>query len=259
MKQDVRPHEGAAAVFEKVTKVYPRGWTSRRITALDQVSFSVPWGEVFGLVGPNRSGKTTLVKVLLSICRPTKGRVMRLGSPLSDRSTLARIGYVHENPSFPRYLTARQLLEGYGRLSGISGRHLRTRSAELLDRVGLADRSREPIARFSKGMLQRLALAQALVNDPKLLVLDEPSEGMDLPARKLLADVICQQREAGHSVILVSHALGEVGRLCDRVAVLREGRVAYVGRVDELAHDEIALEQSNFESALEPLYEGALA
>lgn len=259
MKQDVRPTEGAAAVFDKVTKVYPVGWTSRRITALDQVSFTVAWGEVFGLIGPNRSGKTTLVKVLLSICRPTKGRVMRLGNPLSDRSTLARVGYVHENPSFPRYLTARQLLEGYGRLSGVSRRVVRARSEELLERVGLADRSRESIARFSKGMLQRLALAQALINEPKLLVLDEPSEGMDLAARKLLADVICDERKAGHSVILVSHALGEVSRLCDRVAVLREGRVAYVDRVDKLATGQVEPEISSFESAVEPLYEGALA
>ena len=255
---DVRCCGRAAAVFEKVTKVYPLGWASRRIIALDEVSFSVPWGKVFGLVGPNRSGKTTLVKILLSICRPTSGRVMRLGGPLSDRGTLARIGYVHENPSFPRYLTARQLVEGYGRLSGVSGRQLRTRSNELLERLELADRSREPIARFSKGMLQRLALAQALINDPQLLVLDETSEGMDLSARRLLDDVICSCRQAGHSVILVSHALADVKRLCDQVAVLRAGRLAFVGPIDELAQDAATLQPRSLESALEPLYEGAV-
>lgn len=256
---DVRSKPQPAAVFEKVTKIYRVGWGSRRITALDQVSLSIPAGEVFGLVGPNRSGKTTLVKVLLSICRPTDGRVMRLGAPLSDRSTLARVGYVHENPSFPRYLTARQLVEGYGRLSGIDRRQSRRRCAELLERVGLADRTRESIAGFSKGMLQRLALAQALVNDPELLVLDEPSEGMDMPARRLLAEVICQRRESGHSVILVSHALAEVARLCDRVAVLRAGRLVYTGRVEDLAPDSVGLENAGIESALEPLYEGAMA
>jgi ABC-2 type transport system ATP-binding protein len=256
---DVRSRPQPAAVFEKVTKVYRVGWGSRRITALDQVSLSIPAGEVFGLIGPNRSGKTTLVKVLLSICRPTDGRVMRMGGPLSDRGTLARIGYVHENPSFPRYLTARQLVEGYGRLSGIGARLARTRSEELLERVGLSDRTLEAIAGFSKGMLQRLALAQALVNDPELLVLDEPSEGMDMPARRLLADVICQRRESGHSVILVSHALAEVARLCDRVAVLRAGRVVYSGRVEDLTSDSIGPESAGFESALEPLYEGVLA
>ncbi len=256
---DVRTSPHAAAAFEKVTKVYRLPWTSRRIIALEQVSFSVPWGEVFGLVGPNRSGKTTLVKILLSICRPNSGHVMRLGGPLSDRATLADVGYVHENPSFPRYLTARQLLNGYGRLSGVPASRLRTRSDELLERFGLIDRSREAIASFSKGMLQRLALAQALVNEPKLLVLDEPCEGMDLPARRMLDEVICHQRSLGHSVILVSHSLADIGRLCDRVAVLRAGRLVLTGRVDELAHDAVLQEPQSLESALEPLYEGALA
>jgi ABC-2 type transport system ATP-binding protein len=259
MNMDVPSGARAAAWFEKVSKVYANSWRSRRVTALDGVSFGVGYGEVFGLVGPNRSGKTTLVKVLLSICRPTDGRVMRLGAPLSDRTTLADVGYVHENPAFPRYLSARQLLAGYGRLSGVTRQTLREQVEQLLEQVGLADRSREPIARFSKGMLQRLALAQALINDPKLLVLDEPSEGMDLPARRLLDEVIRERRAAGHSVILVSHALADVGRLCDRVAVLNAGRLAFLGRVDELnptSGDDAQCE--NIESALEPLYEGAL-
>jgi ABC-2 type transport system ATP-binding protein len=248
----------AAALFENVGKVYPVGWTRRRIVALDQVSFRVGCREVIGLVGPNRSGKTTLVKILLSICRPTTGRVVRLGGPISDRATLGQIGYVHENPSFPSYLTATQLVEGYGRLSGLAGVELRRRAATLVERVGLADRSREAIAGFSKGMLQRLALAQALVNDPKLLVLDEPSEGMDMIARRLLDEVIRERRRLGHSVILVSHSLADISRLCDRVVVLRDGRLAFDGSVGELADDKPD-EDSRLESALEPLYEGALA
>ncbi len=111
----------AAAVFKKVSKIYHVGLCSRRVVALDEVSLIVGWGEVFGLIGPNRAGKTTLVKALLSICRPTEGRIMRLEFPLSQRGTLSRVGYVHENPAFPQYLTARQLVEGYGRLSGVSG------------------------------------------------------------------------------------------------------------------------------------------
>jgi len=257
---DVRLSAHAAAVFEKVSKVYRSPWGGSAIVALDEVSLTVPWGQVFGLIGPNRAGKTTLVKILLSICRPTSGRIMRLESPLSDRSTLARVGYVHENPSFPRYLSAQTLLEGYGRMSGVQGKTLRTRVRNLLDQVGLADRSRESIGRFSKGMLQRLALAQALVCDPELLVLDEPSEGMDLPARRLLCDVIEQRRERGQSVILVSHALSDVGRLCDSVCVLRSGRVAYTGSVAELAGTLTeAPRTSNFEDAVEPLYAGASA
>jgi ABC-2 type transport system ATP-binding protein len=254
---DVRLNAHAAAVFQKVSKIYRVGWTQRRLVALDEVSLTVGWGEVLGLIGPNRAGKTTLVKILLSICRPSSGRIMRLESGLSDRSTLARVGYVHENPAFPQYLNARQLVEGYGRLSGVPRGLARRRGGELLEQVGLADRSRERISNFSKGMLQRLALAQALTNDPKLLVLDEPAEGMDLPARRLLDDVIRQRRELGNSVILVSHSLADVKRLCDRVAVLRSGRVAYDGRVADLADDVHFDETGPLESAVEAIYAGA--
>jgi ABC-2 type transport system ATP-binding protein len=256
---DVRLNSRAAAVFHKVSKIYRVGWRSRPLVALDEVNLAVGWGEVFGLIGPNRAGKTTLVKILLSICRATEGRVMRLEHSLSERGTLARVGYVHENPAFPRYLHARQLVEGYGRMSGVEGDVLRRRAGELLERVGLADRTHEKIENFSKGMLQRLALAQALVNDPRLLVLDEPAEGMDLPARRLLDEVICERRQQGHSVILVSHALSDVQRLCDRVAVLRGGRVAYTGTVSGLAgQDEHQHEDHTpLESAVEALYAGA--
>ncbi|HEX3725740.1 MAG TPA: ABC transporter ATP-binding protein [Pirellulales bacterium] len=256
---DVRLSDNAAAVFQKVCKVYQGSWRSRGVVALADVTLSVRWGEVLGLIGPNRAGKTTLVKTLLSICHPTSGRIMRLGAPLSDRSTLSSIGYVHENPSFPRYLTASQVLSGYGHLAGVRGLVLARRSADLLERVGLADRSRETIARFSKGMLQRLALAQALINDPKLLVLDEPSEGMDLTARRLLDETICERRAAGHSVVLVSHALENVGRLCDRVAILRSGRLVFLGNVEELAPRNLASGTASLEDAVEPLYEEALA
>ncbi len=256
---DVRLDARAAAVFERVSKVYQGGWLARRVVALDDVSLTVPWGEVFGLIGPNRAGKTTLVKILLSICRPTGGRIMRLECPWSDRGTLAQVGYVHENPSFPRYLTAWQVVEGYGRLSGVTPKLLRKRAGELLARVGLADRSREKIARYSKGMLQRLALAQALVNDPRLLVLDEPSEGMDLAARRLLDEIIRERRVGGNSVILVSHALTDVQRSCDRVAVLRDGRVAFAGRVADLAGDTDLSAPQALECAVGSLYEEALA
>ena len=271
-----------AVRFENVVKRYPGGLFRRGVVALDGVSFSIAAGEVFGMVGPNRAGKTTLVKILLSICRPTSGRIMRLGRHCKDRGTLARVGYVHESQAFPAILTAQSLLEFYGALAWQSKRAVRDRAAVLLDRFGLADRSREPIARFSKGMLQRLSLVQALVNDPELLVLDEPSEGMDLSARRVLDEVICERRKQGRTAILVSHHLGDVQRLCDRVAVLRSGRVAFLGTVDELTataerpaaakdFDSSDLGSSGrpieassqldsarlFEEALEPLYAGA--
>jgi ABC-2 type transport system ATP-binding protein len=262
-----------AVRFEQVTKVYPAGLFGRRgVRALDGVSLAIDAGEVFGLVGPNRAGKTTLVKILLSICRPTSGRILRLGLHWKDRRTLARVGYVHESQAFPRYLTARALLEFYGALSFQPKVVVRRRAGELLERFGLADRSREPIARFSKGMLQRLAICQSLVNDPELLVLDEPSEGMDLAARRVLDEVIIERKQQGRTAILVSHHLNDVQRLCDRVAVIRSGRVAFAGRMAELigAHGSPAdpavigdwpVEQPShdrsLEEALEPLYAGA--
>jgi ABC-2 type transport system ATP-binding protein len=255
--------DATAARFENVTKVFAGGLFGRRgAVALDNVSLSISTGEVFGLVGPNRAGKTTLVKILLSICRPTSGQIQRLGRDWSDRSTLARVGYVHESQAFPPYLTAQRLLEYYGALSRQPLPTVRRRGKELLARFGLADRSHEPIGRFSKGMLQRLALAQALINDPELLVLDEPSEGMDLAARRLLHDVIRQRKKLGHTAILISHAMSDIERLCDRVAVLRGGSVAFVGPVSQLKNEfgvdrSDADADSRFEEALEPFYAGA--
>jgi ABC-2 type transport system ATP-binding protein len=226
------------AEFDAVGKVYSGGapWKPR-LRAVDGVSFAVEAGEVFGLVGPNRAGKTTLVKILLSLCRPSAGRAKRLGRPVTDRRTLGRIGYMHESHAFPRYLNAAALLEFYGALTLLPQPVVRRRVPELLETVGLADRSREPIARFSKGMVQRLGLAQALVNDPELLVLDEPTEGLDMAGRALLRQVVADLRGRGRTVLLVSHALEEVEHLCDRIAVLVNGRLVQVGRVDDLTRD----------------------
>jgi ABC-2 type transport system ATP-binding protein len=212
------------------------------------VSLRVGPGEVLGLLGPNRAGKTTLVKVLLSLCRPDAGTVTRFGRPLADRSTLGRVGYVHENHAFPRYLNAAALLEYYGALSLLPMELVQARVPQLLKRFGLADRSREPIARFSKGMLQRLGMAQALVNEPDLLVLDEPTEGLDLEGRHLLRDVVAEVRARGGSVLLVSHVLPEVEALCDRVAVLVRGRLAHAGPLAEVTCGR------PLEKALEELY-----
>ncbi len=240
-----------AVEFDRVCKDYRQGLRGRTIRALDKVSFCVPTGEVVGIVGPNRAGKTTLVKILLSICHPTSGCIQRLGRPVADRSTLARVGYVHESQAFPHYLTATALLEYYGALTLMPRKVARWRAAELLDQMGLADRSREPIGRFSKGMLQRLALAQALLNEPDLLVLDEPSEGMDLHARRLLFDAIADTRAEDRTVILVSHALADIQRVCDRVAVVREGRLVAYDEVQEFIDPQSS---DSLEDAIEPLY-----
>lgn len=236
---EVRKSTGiAAASFVAVSKTYRHPLFRRcGVEALRDVSLRVEAGEVFGLLGPNRAGKTTLVKTLLSLCPPTSGEVFRLGQPSSDRATLAQVGYVHENHAFPRYLGAAALLEYYGALTLMASDLVRQRVPQLLERVGLADRSREPIARFSKGMLQRLGVAQALLNEPRLLVLDEPTEGLDLSGRRLLRDVVREVRQRGGSVILVTHILSEVEHLCDRVGVLSGGRLVHVGPLAELTQD----------------------
>ena len=249
------------AEFQAVWKVYRRGlWPRRAVQALRGVSLSIPAGSLYALLGPNRAGKTTLVKLLLSIARPTRGQIRRLGRPIDDRATLAQVGYVHDSQAFPNYLTARTLLEFYGAMGGESRRQLRETIPELLLEVGLADRADEPIAGFSKGMLQRLSLAQALVHDPELLVLDEPAEGMDLLARQMLHDLLRRRQQRGRTAILVSHSLGDVERLCDHAAVLRHGEIAFAGRLDELLRRGDAQDAAvDLEEALQPLYASAPA
>lgn len=245
----------SVAEFAEVVKTYtPPLRLGRKVEALRGVSFTIQPGEVFALLGPNRAGKTTLLKILLGLCRPSGGRVSRLGGPLSQRSTLSRVGYMHENQAFPSYLTADGLLAYYGELSGLAPAVVRGRVAPLLEQVGLADRAGEPISRFSKGMVQRLALAQALMPEPDLLVLDEPVEGLDLSARRLLHEVIAEQRRQGKTVLVVSHSLGEVAQVCDRVAVLVQGRVAYLGTLASLMRDPETGRERPLEAALEPLY-----
>jgi ABC-2 type transport system ATP-binding protein len=244
----------AAVEFRHVSKVYKQFWRGA-ITAVNDVSLRIEPGEVFALVGPNRAGKTTLAKMLLSLCRPTGGDVVRLGRPVGDRRTLAEVGYVHENHAFPRYLGAAELLAYYGALSLVPYEVLRQRVGPLLERVGLADRSREPIARFSKGMVQRLGIAQALINEPRLLVLDEPAEGLDVEGRQLLRGVMVEVRQRGGSVLLISHVLHEVEQVCDRLGVLVGGRLIHVGTLESLTKP-VGKPARSLESALQALYAG---
>lgn len=224
-----------AVEFQNVSKEYWLGLLRRRrVQAVSNISFQIRRGEVLGLLGPNRAGKTTLIKLLLSLCRPTSGQIQRLGEPVSRRHTLGQVGYVHENHAFPRYLTATGLLEYYGALTLVPHEKIQARVPALLEQVGLADRKGDILATFSKGMIQRIGLAQALINEPQLLVLDEPNEGLDLLGRQMVAQAIRQLRSRGGSVVLVSHVLGEVEQLCDRVAVLYDGKLAYLGTIPEL-------------------------
>ena len=195
-----------AAQFQDVTKTYRTPWRAgRSVQALRGVSFQIEPGEVFALLGPNRAGKTTLLKVFLGLCHPSSGRVFRLGRPLSERQPLAHIGYMHENQAFPRYLTAAALLQFYGDLGWVPAAVLKTRIPALLNRVGLADRAREPIGCFSKGMVQRLALARRCWPNPICLCWMSRSKDWTCPAAS------CSRGHrraapAGKTVLVVSHA-----------------------------------------------------
>jgi len=236
-----------AAVFDDVHKTYkPNPLSSRsHVAAVRGISLTIPTGSIFGLLGPNRAGKTTLIKLLLSLARPTKGTIQRLGESIANRQTLGRVGYMHENHAFPRYLSASEVLAFYGGLSGLNSEILPRLVDESLTRVGLADRRAEPISRFSKGMVQRLGLAQALINDPDLLILDEPTEGLDLYGRKLLRELVRERQAKGKTVLLVSHVLPEVEELCDRAAAIVAGQVAWQGPLSELRQSG-TLEESLF-------------
>lgn len=246
----------AVAQFDDVTKVYRAFPWRRSVVALDRVSLKIPAGQVCGLAGPNRAGKSTLVKLLLSLCRPTTGRVRRLGYPADARHTLGQVGYMHESPCFPRYYSAAELLMCYGELGGTPRSVTQGRSRELLEQVGLADRRREPIAAFSKGMLQRLALAQALINEPRLLVLDEPSEGLDLLARRFIGEALQAHRRRGGSAIVVSHSAADLERWCDELIVLRAGRVACRRPVAPATSHCPSPDGADLESELEAIYAG---
>lgn len=244
-----------AAIFDGVEKHYQTSFFSRQgLPAVRGVSLTIPSGSIFGLLGPNRAGKTTLVKLLLSLTKPSAGTVSRLGEPIQSRQTLGRVGYMHENHAFPRYLSASEVLYFYGGMAGLSIPTLEERIPKLLERVGLADRAQEPISRFSKGMVQRLGLAQAILNEPDLLILDEPTEGMDLFGRQLLRDVIRELHEAKKTVLLVTHVLSEVEELCDELAIIVSGKIIYRGQLQQLLNQHGGAARS-LEAALRAMYQ----
>lgn len=221
----------------ELRKTYRSGFASRRrVEALRGVSLEVHPGEVFGLLGPNGAGKTTLIKVLLGIVRSSGGSASLLGQPAGSVASRRRIGYLPENLRIERHHTARTALTFYGRLSNLSGAALQARIDSLIELVGLAGRDREPISRFSKGMGQRLGLAQALLNDPELLILDEPTDGLDPVGRADVRKLLRRLGDEGKSVLMNSHILQEVELVCDRVAIMTHGTLRSLGGIDELTH-----------------------
>jgi ABC-2 type transport system ATP-binding protein len=198
------------------------------------VSFALRKGEVFGLVGLNGAGKSTLMKTAVGLLRPDEGRVDLLGSNPRDREARRRLGYLPELPYFPGYLSACEVLIYYGRLQSLPAKTLKQRVLQVLDQVGLARAAFDPIRRYSKGMQQRVGLAQTLLHDPELLLLDEPMSGLDPLGMKEMRDIILAQRAAGKTIFFNSHGLAEVERICDRVGMMHRGRLVLVDSVPAL-------------------------
>jgi ABC-2 type transport system ATP-binding protein len=205
-----------------------------RTVAVESLDLEVGSGEIFGLLGPNGAGKTTTLKMMLGLLRPDGGRIELFGSPPSDPAARARVGFLPENPYFYDYLSATEFLDFYGRLQGIPAAERRRKTAATLRRVGLEGRESLPLRKFSKGMLQRVGLAQAIQHEPELVILDEPMSGLDPIGRREVRDLILELKRSGATVFFSSHILQDAEMLCDRVAILRQGRVSAVGHLHEM-------------------------
>ncbi len=219
---------------EALSKTYRVGFFARRVRAVEDLSFEVRAGEIFGLLGPNGAGKTTALKMLLGFVKPTSGHAFIAGQRVGTVASRRQLGYLPENPSLYEFLRGDEYLMFAGRLCGLSRADARKRTAELLERVGLAGRADRPIRKFSKGMVQRLALAQALVGDPRIAILDEPMSGLDPIGRKDVRDLILQLRDEGRTVLFSTHILSDVEAICDRVGILVEGRLTDCGALADL-------------------------
>lgn len=226
-------------VTENLTKSYVSGWPGRPpFVALDGLSLTVGRGEIFGFLGPNGAGKTTTLKILLGLVRATSGSALLLGQPAGDVETRRRIGFLPESPYFYDYLTAEEFLGFYGQLAGLNRAAIAQRITDLLHLVGLVDARARQLRKFSKGMLQRIGLAQALIHDPELVILDEPMTGLDPVGRKQVRDLILSLRDRGKTVFFSTHILHDVEMVCDRVGIMMKGRLVASGRVDELVRQD---------------------
>ena len=221
-------------VTNHLSKVFKVGFWGRRVTAVDGVSVEVRQGEVFGFLGPNGAGKTTTIKVLMGLIYPTGGTATLFGRPVGDHTAKAKVGFLPESPYFYDYLTSREFLRFYGHLFRLLGSALDKRIDELLELVGMTHARDLQLRKFSKGMLQRVGIAQALINDPELVILDEPMSGLDPIGRKEVRDLILRLKESGKTVMFSSHILHDAELLCDRVAMIMKGKLVACGPVSEL-------------------------
>jgi len=217
-----------------LTKIFSDWWGRAKVYAVDNLDLQVRQNEVFGLLGPNGSGKTTTLKMLLGLLHPTKGKALLLGGDGADPKINSRIGFLPEESYLYRYLTARETLDFYGRLFGLPAKVRQMRIEALLDMVGLKAVANRAVGTFSKGMARRIGLAQALINDPDLLILDEPTTGLDPIGTRQIKDLMLRLAERGKTILLCSHLLADVEDVCDRIAILYGGRIQTQGRVREL-------------------------
>ncbi|MBD3403031.1 ATP-binding cassette domain-containing protein [candidate division GN15 bacterium] len=228
--------------LEQLVKIYHTRMRRGNITALNEVSLDIEQGEIFGLLGPNGAGKTTLMKILLGITRPTTGQVVVMGLPPGDAGSREKVGYLPENHRFPSHLTGMGLLQLAGRMCGMPTSAIKGRAEELLAVVGMDKWGDTKIRKYSKGMMQRIGLAQALINDPDLLCLDEPTDGVDPVGKVEIRQVLEKVRAQGKTVLLNSHLLSEVESVADRVAILSKGRVKRLDSVSNLTSRQLEYE-----------------
>ena len=219
---------------EALCKQFKVGFWGRPVTALERLDLEVHTGEIFGFLGPNGAGKTTTLKILMGLIYPTSGKAWILGHKVGEVAMKQQVGFLPESPYFYDYLTAEEFLSFYGQLFGLGGALLSERISGLLTTVGLSDARSLQLRKFSKGMLQRIGIAQALINDPHLVILDEPMSGLDPVGRKEIRDLILQLKAQGKTVFFSSHILHDAEVLCDRVGILIKGRLVALGKVTEL-------------------------
>jgi ABC-2 type transport system ATP-binding protein len=248
-------NDNLALDLRNVAKTY-RG----KVHALQGISMQVRRGEVFGLLGPNGAGKSTLVKIMMTVIKPSRAEGTMLDRPVGHKPTLGRVGYLPEHHRFPEYLTGAQVLDFYGAMAKVPRPTRRDRAGKLMDLVGMSAWSTKRVRTYSKGMRQRVGIAQALMNDPDLVVLDEPTDGVDPVGRRDIRNICTRMREDGRTVFINSHLLSELEMVCDRVAILVQGRVATQGTIDELTRGKqgYEIELAADPSEVESLFRAAL-
>ncbi len=226
-----------AVEIEYIHKSFPGHWGKGGVYAVKGVSLSIPQGTVYGLIGPNGSGKSTIMKALVGLLAPDEGSCRVFGQPATAAANRKEIGFLPENPYFYKFLTGEETVRFYGRLCGLRGKELRNRTAEMLELAGLTDAAHRRLGGYSKGMLQRVGLAQALVQRPRLLVLDEPTAGVDPIGSRAIRDIILSLKEQGLTVFLCSHLLEQVQEICDNVGILYQGCMIAAGSMEAITRD----------------------